>query len=243
MRGGHEVKAKESFRPSVLQSAKYTKHMKNPHPISSATLLARSDTCPSGVQTRQIAAAWALGLTMTLGPLVVKAQSVEALEWQPGQSMMPIVISTPHNDVRKLLRQAKYPQALLLVNKGLVNNPRNPQMRFWQGFIFEQLGQPDMALQVYLDLSHEYPELAEPHNNLGVLYAAKGDYPKAKASLDAALRANPNYAAAHENMGDLLVNMARQSYERALMAEPKQSAPTQKIQRLKPVLEITQGKP
>jgi Flp pilus assembly protein TadD len=108
---------------------------------------------------------------MAAGSLTVHAQSVDALEWQPGQSMMPMVISTPHNDVRKLLRQAKYPQALLLVNKGLVNNPRDPQMRFWQGFIFEQLGQPEMALQVYLGLTQDYPELAEPHNNLGVLYA------------------------------------------------------------------------
>ena len=157
--------------------------------------------------------------------------------------MMPTVISTPHNDVRKLLRQAKYSQALLLVNKGLANNPRDPQMRFWQGFIFEQLGQPDMALEVYLSLTQDYPELAEPHNNLGVLYAAKGDYPNAKASLDAALRANPNYAAAHENMGDLLVNMARQSYERSLASEPRQRYPTQKIERLKPVLAITQGQP
>jgi len=96
---------------------------------------------------------------------------------------------------------------------------------------------------VYLGLSQEYPELAEPHNNLGVLYAAKGDYPNAKASLDAALRANPNYAAAHENMGDLLVNMARQSYERSLAITPKQSEPAQKIERLKPVLALTQGKP
>jgi tetratricopeptide (TPR) repeat protein len=180
---------------------------------------------------------------MAAGSLTVHAQSVDALEWQPGQSMMSMVISTPHNDVRKLLRQAKYSQALLLVNKGLVNNPRDPQMRFWQGFIFEQLGQPEMALQVYLGLTQDYPELAEPHNNLGVLYAAKGDYPNAKDSLDAALRANPNYAAAHENMGDLLINMARQSYERSLAAEPKQSTPAQKIERLKPVLAITQGKP
>jgi tetratricopeptide (TPR) repeat protein len=186
----------------------------------------------------------ALGLTlmgMTAGS--AQAQSVEPLEWQPGQSTLPTVISTPHNDVRKLLRQAKYPQALLLVNKGLINNPRDPQMRFWQGFIFEQMGQPEMAQQIYLSLTQEYPELAEPHNNLGVIYAAKGDYPNAKASLDAALRANPNYASAHENMGDLLVNMARQSYERSLAIDTKQRAPAQKIERLNPVLEMTQGKP
>jgi tetratricopeptide (TPR) repeat protein len=217
--------------------------MTNPHTPFPAKLLALLAGCQTFAQTRGVTA-WALGLTLSLAFQAVHAQSVEALEWQPGQSMTTkIVISTPHNDVRKLLRQAKYPQALLLVNKTLATNPRDPQMRFWQGFIFEQLGQPDMALQVYLDLTREYPELAEPFNNLGVIYASKGDYPNAKAALDNALRANPNYAAAHENMGDLLVNMARQSYERSLALEPKQRGISQKIEQIKPVLEITQGKP
>ncbi len=220
--------------------------MTNPHTPSKAKSLASLEAhepstlnhwAPLGLRCL------ALGLTLMGAAGFVQAQSVEALEWQPGQSTLPTVISTPHNDVRKLLRQAKYPQALLLVNKGLSTNPRDPQMRFWQGFIFEQMGQPEMAQQVYLGITQEYPELAEPHNNLGVIYAAKGDYPNAKASLDAALRANPNYAAAHENMGDLLVNMARQSYERSLAIEPKQRDPAQKIERLQPVLEITQGKP
>jgi tetratricopeptide (TPR) repeat protein len=184
-----------------------------------------------------------MGLMLSMATLCGHAQSVDALEWQPGQSMTTLpVISTPHNDVRKLLRQAKYAPALLLVNKQLAINPRDPQMRFWQGFIFEQLGQPEMAMQVYLDLTREHPELAEPFNNLGVLYAAKGDYPSAKAALDNALRANPNYAAAHENMGDLLINMARQSYERSLSIEPKQRGIAQKIEHIKPALETTQGK-
>jgi len=217
--------------------------MKNPHAPSLAKSLALLMVRQTLTPTRWVAA-WGLGLTISLSTLASYAQGVDALEWQPGQSQVnQVVVSTPHNDVRKLLRQAKYSQALLLVNKGLANNPRDPQMRFWQGFIFEQLGQPDMAKQVYLDLTREYPELAEPFNNLGVIYAAKGDYPNAKAALDGALRANPNYAAAHENMGDLLVNMARQAYERSLAIEPKQRDPIQKIERLKPVLAITQGKP
>ena len=221
--------------------------MTNPHAHSQAKSLVSLQARQRNVGTQSTAHGLrciALGLTlMGAAAGAVQAQSVDALEWQPGQSTMPAVISTPHNDVRKLLRQAKYPQALLLVNKGLSTNPRDPQMRFWQAYIFEQLAQPDMAQQVYLDLTREYPELAEPHNNLGVIYAAKGDYPNAKASLDAALRANPNYAAAHENMGDLLVNMARQSYERSLTIEPKQRGISQKIEQIKPVLEITQGKP
>jgi len=221
--------------------------MTNPHTHSKPKSLASFQALNQCTHTRGVAQGLrclALGLTMMAAITnFAQAQSVEALEWQPGQSLMPTVISTPHNDVRKLLRQAKYSQALLLVNKGLATNPRDPQMRFWQGYIFEQLGQPDMAYKVYLDLTREYPELAEPHNNLGVIYASKGDYPNAKASLDAALRANPNYAAAHENMGDLLLNMARQSYERSLSLEPKQRGIAQKMDRLAPVLDLTQDKP
>ena len=218
--------------------------MKKPHAFSLAKFLAQPFADPRNARTpwaKTWTACALLGLSAVTAS--VQAQSVEALEWQPGQYMVPTVQSTPHNDVRKLLRQAKYPQALVLVNKGLALNPNDPQMRFWQGFIYEQLGQPDMALQTYSSLAQEYPELAEPHNNLGVLYAAQGDYPRAKVALEAALRANPKYAAAQENMGDLLINMAKQSYERALALDPKQGASAKKIEQLKPVLNLTHNKP
>jgi len=221
--------------------------MTNPHTPSKLKSLASGQELHACARTHwaiQGLRCLALGLAL-LGTATgtVTAQTIDTLEWQPGQSTLPTVISTPHNDVRKLLRQAKYPQALILVNKGLATNPRDPQMRFWQAYIFEQQGQPQMAFQVYLELTREYPELAEPHNNLGVIFAAKGDYPNAKASLDAALRANPNYAAAHENMGDLLVNMARQSYQRSLALDTKQRSIAQKIERLTPILDLTQNKP
>jgi Flp pilus assembly protein TadD len=218
--------------------------MKNPHPSQLTVSFVKTAVRPVLARTL-LQRVW--GMSLSIGLITTGsayAQSVDALEWQPGQSLTnQVVISTPHNDVRKLLRQAKHSQALVIVNKSLAQNPRDPQMRFWQGFLYEQLGQPEMAQQVYLDLTREYPELAEPFNNLGVLYAAKGDYANAKGALESALRANPSYAVAHENMGDLLVNMARQSYERSLTIEPKQRAPLQKIEQLKPVLAITQGKP
>lgn len=205
--------------------------MKNPHALFSNPLFA----------WKRCVAVWVFSLAISCAAQTQPL--VDLQNWQPGQLTAQVVQSDPHNEVRKLMRQAKYPQALLLVNKGLATNPRDPQMRFWQGFIFEQLGQPEMAIQVYLALTQEYPELAEPSNNLGVLYAAKGDYPKAKASLEAALRANPNYATAHENMGDVLLNMSRQSYERALSINPSQRDTAKKIERLKPALTATQAKP
>ena len=205
--------------------------MTNPHTPSSRTQFAWKRCFAIGVFSA------ALTCAAQTQPMV------DVQNWQPGQLTTQVIQSDPHNEVRKLLRQAKYSQALLLVNKGLVTNPRDPQMQFWQGFIFEQLGQPTMALQVYLALTQEFPELPEPHNNLGVLYAAQGDYDKAKISLDTALRANPNYATAHENMGDILLNMARQSYERAMAINPSQRDAAKKIERLKPALTATQTKP
>lgn len=212
--------------------------MKNPHPLPQLQRLSIPATTLS--KWTLSACACLLGVSMATN---ANAQSVEALEWQPGQTpAIPLMQTTPHNEVRKFLRQAKYAEALLIVNKNLANNPRDPQMRFWQAYIFEQMGQPDMALQVYLALTQEYPEIPEPSNNLGVLYAAKGDYAKAKAALEAALRANPNYAAAHENMGDVLANLAYQAYECALKLDGSQRAPVKKMERLKPALELTQEK-
>ena len=189
---------------------------------------------------------WAHGFLLGTSLLYIAhsalAQTNASQDWQPGQPSVPQMQSDLHDNVRKLLRQAKYPQALVLVEKSLKTNPNDPQMRFWQAFMLDQMGQTAEALSIYQSLTQDYPELAEPHNNLGVLYAAQGDYPRAKVAVEAALRANPNYAAAHENMGDLMVQMARQSYEQALRFEPAQHAPAQKIKALQPALALTLGK-
>ena len=76
-----------------------------------------------------------------------------------------------------------------------------------------------------------------------MLYAAKGDYARAKESFEMALRDNPSYAVAHENLGDVLLHLAQQSYARALSLDPKQRTTVQKIERLKPALELSQSKP
>lgn len=191
---------------------------------------------------------WCMGgLLMTLSAQTAVAQttasSSPADPWQPGQLSIPLTQSDPHNDVRKLLRQAKFAQALNLIDKALVKNPRDPQMRFWQAYVYEQTGHPNLAQPVYLALTQEYPELPEPHNNLGVLYAAQGDYDKARASLEAALRSNPSYATAHANLGDVLVASAQQAYLRAQQLGDKSTALNQKMESLKPTLTRIQNKP
>ena len=212
--------------PLFYNGLQYTKHMKNPVALFCHAHLTHC--------LRRWSSAAAVGLALVTGLPPAAAQTGVVQEWQPPQSLQRIIQTDPHEEVRKLLRQGKYAQAQALVNKGLATNPRDPQMRFWQGFIFEQLGQAAQAQAIYLALTQDYPELAEPHNNLGVLYAAQGDYAKAKEAIDAALRANPRYAEAQENLGDVLVQLARQAYEQALAINPKQSALAQKIERLQP---------
>jgi Flp pilus assembly protein TadD len=148
-----------------------------------------------------------------------------------------------HNDVQKLLRQAKDKEALALVETALAAKPRDPQMRFWKGMLLDRQGQRDAALQIYRTLAQEYPELPEPHNNLGVILAAKGDVEGAKAAFEMALRTNPSYAIAHENLGDVLMQLARQSYQQALSLDPKLGSAARKLEQLQPALKLLQGQP
>ena len=61
------------------------------------------------------------------------------------------------------------------------------------------------------------PRLAEPHNNLAVIYNEKGDLRAAISELEASLELNPAYVTAHENIGDLYVKLAAESYKKALL--------------------------
>jgi tetratricopeptide (TPR) repeat protein len=82
-------------------------------------------------------------------------------------------------------------------------------------------------------LNEEYPELAEPYNNLAVLYAGQGDYDKARAALQAAVRSNPAYATAYENLGDVYLRLAARAYERAQALDAGRGALAPKVAQVK----------
>ena len=94
-------------------------------------------------------------------------------------------------------------------------------MRFLKGVMLSDSKLDTQAIAQFQKLTEDYPDLAEPYNNLAALYAAAGDYAKARATLEQALRTNPGYATAHENLGDVHAALASQSYARALQLEPK----------------------
>jgi len=84
-------------------------------------------------------------------------------------------------------------------------------------------------------LTREFPELAEPFNNLAALYAAQGEFDKAADALQSALKINPNYATARENLGDVYVRLAAQSYQRAQQLEKGNATIAPKLELLRQV--------
>ena len=136
---------------------------------------------------------------------------------------------TPLEEVRKLVAAGRTKQALAFADEQLAKNPRNAQMRFVRGVILSDMNDNDAARTVFQQLTEEFPELPEPYNNLAVLYAAAGELDRARAALELALLARPDYATAHENMGDVYLQMAADSYQRAATLQPNNRTVSNKL--------------
>jgi tetratricopeptide (TPR) repeat protein len=132
-------------------------------------------------------------------------------------------------EVSKLLRGGQYGEALTKADAFLVQRPRDAQMRFLKGVIFTEQNKSAEAIAVFTKLTEDFPELPEPYNNLAVLYASGGQYDKARAALDMAIRTNPSYATAYENLGDIHAKLASQAYDKALQLDSANSGAKSKL--------------
>ncbi|HET9764893.1 MAG TPA: Wzy polymerase domain-containing protein, partial [Casimicrobiaceae bacterium] len=113
----------------------------------------------------------ALALAAALAPLPTRADDIQ--------------------DINKLIRAGQHAQAMDRVNQVLAKKPRDAQARFLKGVIFAEQNKPQEAIDVFAKLSQDYPELPEPYNNLAVLYAAQGQYEKARQQLEMSIRTHP----------------------------------------------------
>jgi tetratricopeptide (TPR) repeat protein len=120
-----------------------------------------------------------------------------------------------YSEVSRLVRSGQLTEALEAADRYLATKPRDPQMRFLKGVAQSEAGRKGEAIETFLALTQEYPELPEPYNNLAVLYAGRREFDKARNALESAIRTNPSYATAHENLGDVYAQLASQSYSRA----------------------------
>jgi tetratricopeptide (TPR) repeat protein len=132
-------------------------------------------------------------------------------------------------DVSQLVRTGKLQDALTKADTYLASKPKDPQMRFLKGVIQRDSGKTSEAVTTFTKLTEDYPELPEPYNNLAVLYAGQSQFDKARTALEMAIRTNPSYATAHENLGDVYAKLASQAYNKALQLDTGNTAVPPKL--------------
>ena len=122
-------------------------------------------------------------------------------------------------DITSLLQGSQPEQALKLIGQRLSATPKDPQLRFLQGVAFAMANKNKEAIDTFTQLTKEFPELPEPYNNLAVLYANQNQLDKSRQALEQAIRTNPSYSTAHENLGDIYAKLASQAYSKALQLD------------------------
>lgn len=122
-------------------------------------------------------------------------------------------------ETRELIELGKHEKAEDIIVLQLKKKPRDAQWRYLEALLKAEMGvslkNKDIlgnAVFLFERLSEEFPELPEPYNNLAVLYDKMGREQKAIDSFKLAILNNPDYALAYENLADLYLFLARETY-------------------------------
>ena len=128
--------------------------------------------------------------------------------------------------VRAMVRDGRYARALELLDEAPAGDV---QVRFLRGVVLAELGRNDDAITIFRLLAEDLPQMPEPHNNLAVLYAGRGDYDRARDALLDAIHTHPSYATAHENLGDVYAKLASIAYDKALRLDGSKASARSKL--------------
>jgi len=168
-------------------------------------------------------------------------RSLRLLALVAALSAPALALADDYADVNQLLRSGRNAEALAKADQYLAAKPRDPQMRFIRGVVLTESGRTGDAINAFVKLTEDYPELPEPYNNLAVLYAGQSQFDKARAALEMAIRTNPSYATAHENLGDVYAKLASQAYSKALQLDGSNTAVQPKLALIRELFSPTRG--
>lgn len=142
---------------------------------------------------------------------------------------LPVLAAPEHDEVDRLMQAGKLDEAMTRADTFLKDKPKDPQMRFLKGVIQLDTGKRAEAIAAFTQLTQDAPELPEPYNNLAVIYASQNQFDKARGALESAIRTNPSYATAQENLGDVYARLASQAYSKALQLDQNNTAVQPKL--------------
>jgi len=178
---------------------------------------------PQRWRSAWLCAVLATGMVVLSAALPTSAQAQAAVAAQ---------VNLAYQNIQQLIAERRYDAAIAAADRYLADNRRDPQVRFLKGVAQTGSGSTDAAIATFTELVQVYPELPEPYNNLAAIYAGRGDFDKARELLQQAVQANPAYAVAHENLGDIYIQLAAREYQQAQSLDARNS-------RLAPKLRLT----
>ncbi|HEY5700796.1 MAG TPA: tetratricopeptide repeat protein [Gammaproteobacteria bacterium] len=123
--------------------------------------------------------------------------------------------SSSLSEIRDLTAQGRYQDAYRQLETYIETRPADEQARLLRGVLLTRLNRVDEAIDAFQQLARDNPNLAEPHNNLAVLFAAQGRFEEARRALLDAIALQSDYDIARENLGDIYARLANIEYRRA----------------------------
>ncbi|HTJ95766.1 MAG TPA: tetratricopeptide repeat protein, partial [Pararobbsia sp.] len=91
-------------------------------------------------------------------------------------------------------------------------------------------------ISAFLALTQQYPEVPEPYNNLAALYAKRGQYDNARATLETAISSNPGFALGYQNLGSLYLKLAEDAYTHASTLDKRDADSRGRVTKIQAIL-------
>ena len=177
---------------------------------------------------------------MTLRRFFAFPKSLAALLCAGLLSLAPVVVRADAlQEANLLMKQGQLAPALEKTDQLLATKPKDAQARFLKGLILTDMNRHSEAIAIFTRLTEDYPELPEPYNNLAALYAQQRQFEKARNAIEMAIRTQPSYATAHENLGDIYALMAAQAYDRALQIDASNAGAQTKQALIRDLLKVS----
>lgn len=143
--------------------------------------------------TLRWAAALGLAVSFVLAPLAARADAAA--------------------EIKALLARGDPNAALQRAERASVADPRDVQVRFLHALVLMDLQRNGDAMARFTALSQDFPELADPYNNLALLHVRAKELQQARAALEMALRNDPGHRTARANLGQVHLMLAVQAWE------------------------------
>lgn len=145
--------------------------------------------------------------------------------------------------IRELLARGEAAAALPRAERAVAANARDAQVRFLLGVALMDLRRDADAMQVFLRLTQDHPDLPDPLNNIALLEVRAGRLELARAALEAALRADPSHRLARSNLGHVHLMLAVQAWEQAATLGPLDAAVLRRLEATRALLDLRPPSP